>query len=116
MTDFHDLSKLPDDAAYWHGLEARVLENATPLLCKASSTRPGVWAPLAERAGALGGLAFAAALAALLLVPPRPVSPAAGAPGLLRIPQDDPTMAAFLSSGEPPPVVTLVLPDSRRRP
>jgi hypothetical protein len=62
---------------------------------------PGWWAPFARHAAVLGGLAVAAGIAALLLVPPRSRGGGTNPTVLFRLP-DDPTMAAFLSSPTPP--------------
>jgi hypothetical protein len=113
MTEFPDLSRLPDDEEYWERLEARVL---------AGLGAPGAlppaewWAPLAGRAYALGAVAAAAATLALLLLPPRSVEPSAPPTGILRPPVDDPELAAFLSAPEPPTIGALMLPTDGRGP
>jgi hypothetical protein len=116
MTEYRDLSQLPEDAGYWDALEARVLGAARPRIGRSASASRSVWAPLAERAGALVGMAAAASLAALLLVPARPGTTPTAVSGLLRVPTDDPTLTFFLTSAEPPPVASLVLPNLRRNP
>jgi len=114
MSENRGLSRLPDDPDYWERLEARVLETATPRLRAAAGSGRNAWTPLAERAGALTGLAVAATIVAMLLVPARPNATSPAVPALLRIPHDDPTLAAFLTSPAPPSVVALVLPDAGR--
>jgi hypothetical protein len=61
----------------------------------------------ARNAAALGGLALAAGLAALLLVPPRIQGETTNPTVLFRLP-DDPAMAAFLASPSPPPLAALM--------
>jgi hypothetical protein len=108
MTEFRELSKLPADQEYWDRLEARITGELAPAVHALASGRPDWWAPVARRAWALGGLAVAAGIAALLLLPPR--SPEDAIPtGLLRIPDDDPALIAFVSAAEPPPLVSLMI-------
>ena len=111
MSEFRELSKQPKDPEYWNRLEARITAELGPLVRALPETRPEWWAPLATRALALGGLAAAAALAALLLVPPR-ARPAAPTTGLLRLP-DNPALIAFVSAPEPPKLASLMIPSSR---
>jgi hypothetical protein len=110
MSEFRELSKLPDDQAYWNTLEARITAELSPEVRSLPLARPDWWAPLAKRAWALGGLAAAAGLAALLLVPPR-ARPAAPSTGLLRLP-DNPGLIAFVSAPEPPNLASLMIPSS----
>ncbi|MGH7471550.1 MAG: hypothetical protein ACRENP_26660, partial [Longimicrobiales bacterium] len=91
MTDFRDLSRLPVDPSYWDDLEARIMADLGPRVQQGIAPGPAWWAPLASRAGALCALAFAASLAALLLVPARPPEPAVISTGFLRLPQDERT-------------------------
>ena len=63
MSDLRDLSELPDDPAYWNGLEKRIVAGLGPRIQAA----PPWWAPLAARAWTLGGLAAAAVIVAMLL-------------------------------------------------
>ena len=105
MSEFRDLSTLPSDQAYWDRLEGQILTGDAVRAVEAVG--PGWWAPLASRALALGGLAAAAGIAALLLAPPRTSENPSATPTLLRLP-DDPGMAAFLSSPEPPSLGSLM--------
>ena len=104
MSEFRDLSKLPSHQKYWDEMEARIVGQAVGA---ARAGGPGWWAPLASRALALGGLAAAAGIAALLLVPPRIHDSPGNPTTLLRLP-DDPGMVAFLSAPEPPSLVSLM--------
>jgi hypothetical protein len=99
MSEFRELSKLPADQTYWDRLETRILA--------VGAVRAGWWEPLANRAIGLSGLAVAAGVAALLLVPPRTQNGIANLPTMLQLP-DDPAMAAFLSSPEPPSLGSLM--------
>ena len=110
MSEFQELSKLPKDPEYWDRLEARITAELGPLVRGLPETRPEWWAPLATRALALGGLAAAAALAALLLVPPR--TRPTPTTGLLRLP-DNPALIAIVSAPEPPKLASLMIPSSR---
>ncbi|MGH7503983.1 MAG: hypothetical protein ACREL7_19830 [Longimicrobiales bacterium] len=106
MSDLRDLSSLPHDRAYWDDLEARVLAGVGA--GAGGIEGPAWWMPLARRAWTLSGLA-AASLVALLLVSRADrdhLDPA----GLLRVPEGDPRVAAFLLSPAPPPIVSIVLP------
>jgi hypothetical protein len=111
MSEFPELSRLPKDRVYWDRLEARIVAELGPDVRALAVSRPDWWAPLARRAWALGALAAAAGLAALLLVPPR-TPRVAPATGLLRLP-DNPALVAFVSAPEPPPLAALMLPASR---
>ena len=111
MTEFRELSKLPTDQAYWDRLEARITGELVPAVHALPSARPSWWAPVATRAWALGSLAIAAGIAALLLMPPR--TPEDTIPtGLLRMPDDDPALIAFVSAAEPPPLAVLMISSS----
>jgi hypothetical protein len=109
MTEFRDLSRLPADQSYWDSLEARINAELAPLVRAAADRKPVWWRPLAARAWVLGGLAAAAAVAALLLVPSRSAGEPTNPTGLLRPPDDDPALVAFLSAREPPDVAALML-------
>jgi hypothetical protein len=113
MSDFRELSKLPDDPCYWSDLETRVLSELGPAVRERVWETEGWWAPLAKRAWVLGGLALAAGVAALLLMPPRSVNGRAVPAGLLRVPATDSTVISFVSAPAPPPLATLVLPGRR---
>jgi hypothetical protein len=108
MTEFRDLSRLPADQHYWDQLESRITGELGPLV-RESVRRPAWWSPLARRAWWLGGIAAAAALGALWLLPARP-SPGAAAPsGFLKPPDNDPTLVAFVAAPSPPSVGALML-------
>jgi hypothetical protein len=111
MTEFRDLSKLPADEEYWDRLEARITGELAPAVQALTSARPNWWAPVATRAWALGSLAIAAGLAALLLMPPRATEDSVPT-GLLRMPADDPALIAFVSAAEPPALASLMLTSS----
>ena len=83
-----------------------------PRVREAAEGRRGWWAPVAARAVPLAGLALAASIAALILVPRAPEQEALSEK-LLRTPERDPTVAAFVSAPAPPPLVSLVLPSTR---
>jgi hypothetical protein len=108
MRDLRDLSKLPADPGYWEELEARItgLQGGKVAGLQGDS-RSGWWTPLANRALGLGGLAAAAGISALLLVPPRTRNAATNPAVLFRLP-DDPAMVAFLTSPEPPSLGALM--------
>jgi hypothetical protein len=112
MTEFRDLSRLPADQEYWDRLEARITADLAPAVHALGTSGPSWWAPVARRAWGLGGLAVAAGLAALLLVPSR-AEDSTPAAGLLRLPQDDPALIAFVSSPAPPALASLMMPPSR---
>ena len=107
MDDYRELSRLPDDEAYWDELEARVMSGLGPRVARTAEW----WAPLATRAYALGAIAVAAGVAALLLVPGRSAAPPAVGAGLFRMPDDDPAFVAVLSAPAPPLLGTLLLPE-----
>ena len=109
MTEFRDLSRLPVDQSYWDGLEAKITAELGPLVRQVGSRKPGWLSPLAARAWVLGGLAVAAAIAALLLVPSRSLDSTGNPAGLLRLPENDPTLVAFVSAPVPPALAVLVL-------
>ena len=111
MTEFRDLSKLPTDPEYWDRLEARITGELTPAVHALASARPNWWAPVATRAWALGSLAIAAGIAALLLLPPR-AAEEPGPSGLLRMPASNPALIAFVSATEPPALASLMFPSS----
>ena len=105
MRELRELSKLPSDPAYWAELEARMRGSGAD--GQRGSNSRDWWAPLATRAGALVGLAAAAGIAALLLVPPRTQRAAINPTVLFQLP-NDPTMAAFLASPTPPSLASLI--------
>lgn len=111
MTEFRDLSKLPTDQQYWDRLEARITGELGPAVHALASARPNWWAPVATRAWALGSLAIAAGIAALLLLPPRAAEDSVPT-GLLRMPTDDPALIAFVSAEEPPALASLMFPSA----
>ena len=123
MSEYRDLSKLPDDDAYWSALESRITGELGPRIRDARVTTAlgsddaGWWAPLERRALRLAGLAIAGGLAAVLLLPrdPSPEIPDAALAAALRGPTafmlpTDPALAAPLATAGPPAVATLVLP------
>jgi hypothetical protein len=112
MNEFRELSRLPEDQEYWDRLEARITADLAPAVHSLATQRPDWWAPVATRAWGLGGLAVAAGLAALLLVPARTLD-APSPTGLLRVPDGDPATIAFLSAPAPPPLAFLMFPSSR---
>jgi hypothetical protein len=114
MTEFQDLSKLPADAKYWESLEARIMAYVGSRT-RGTTARSSGWSPLAARAWGLGGLAAAAALAALLLMPGRS-APTSNAAGLLSLPEGDPALRALVSASSPPSLAALMLPNSRSAP
>lgn len=113
MRELRNLSKLPANPEYWERLEARMLGGRAAGWQGGNGS--GWWIPLATRAGALSGLAAAAGIAALLLVPPRTRGEAPSSVVLFRLP-DDPAMNAFLSSPAPPSVGSLLVLPLRSAP
>ena len=111
MTEFRDLSRLPADQHYWDGLEARITGALAPAVHTLALGRGNWWAPVATRVWALGSLAIAAGIAALLLLPPRAAEDSMPS-GLLRMPADDPALIAFVSAAEPPALASLMFPSS----
>ena len=114
MRDLRDLSKLPGDPGYWVELEAR-MRRGSGAAGQRGSNGSGWWTPLATRAGVLSGLAIAAGIAALLLVPPRTRDGVTNPTVLFRLP-DDPAMAAFLSSPTPPSLAAMMASLPRSEP
>jgi hypothetical protein len=108
MTEWRDLSHLPEDSGYWNDLEKRIMSELGPQVRAVPATAPHWLAPLAARAWGLTGLAAAAAIAALLLVPPRKEQRVSV--GLLTLPGSDPSFTSFVSASSPPPVGALLLP------
>ncbi|MEO5618963.1 MAG: hypothetical protein ABIS67_14435 [Candidatus Eisenbacteria bacterium] len=115
MMDFRELSRLPSDPGYWKGLEKRIVSGLGPFLLDAAEARADWWAPLATRAWSLGGLAVAAVLAALLVLPPRAPERQVFPAGLLRFPEDDPALVALLSDSEPPDLMLIPAPNEEGR-
>lgn len=107
MTEFRDWSRLPDDPDYWEQLESRITGSLGPLVQAGAETGQAWWSPITRQAWALGGLALAAALAVLLLAPPRR-DREPSATGWLPPPRNDPAVTAFLTSDRPPSVATLI--------
>lgn len=97
------------DPEYWAELESRIVEDIAARMPSRPTANAGVWAPLAARAWTLGGLAVAATLATLLLVPPRPSFAPNSLAGLLRVPEDDGLLEAFLAAPAPPAAAWLVI-------
>ncbi|MGH7554704.1 MAG: hypothetical protein ACREMQ_17010 [Longimicrobiales bacterium] len=110
MTDLRDLSRLPVDQSYWDGLEARIMADLGPRVREASGAQSAWWAPLAASAWPLVGLAAAAGLATLIILPPRSTEPTSVAIWMLRPPAENPTLQAFVSAPSPPSLATLVIP------
>ena len=111
MSEYRELSKLPADQAYWDGLEARITAELGATVRALPEARSEWWAPLATRAFAIGGLAAAAGLAALLLLPSRPGEPVPPT-GILPLP-DNPALLSFISAAEPPALLPMLIPASR---
>jgi hypothetical protein len=111
MSDLRDLSELPGDEAYWDGLEKRIVGG---LGQRVQAVPAGWWTPLAARAWTLGGLAAAAAIAAIVLMPAREESGASTEAGLLLLPDSDPAFVSFVSAPRPPAVGSLLLQRSAR--
>jgi hypothetical protein len=113
VSEERELSELPSDEAYWQRLEARIVSDLRPQLRDVAGARAGAagsgwWAPLAARALPLGGLAAAAALAALLFASDRVARPGP-ATGLLAIPDDDPAFNEFVLAPSPPTIASFVI-------
>lgn len=113
MMDFRELSRLPRDPGYWKGLEDRIVAELGPRVRDGAEASAGWWAPLAARAWRLGGLAAAAGLAALLVLPPRAAERQTAPFGLLRLPEDDPALVALLAGSEPPELASMLIPQSK---
>ena len=137
MSEYRDLSRLPDDDAYWAALESRITGELGPRIREGASDPGGApvalggardardvrvrddagwWAPLEQRAWRLAGLAIAAGLAAVLLLPRDPSPSSTDAAGTIALGPaafllpTDPALAAPLASARPPSIATLVLP------
>ena len=109
MSEFRGLSRLPDDPGYWDSLEQRITDELGPRVRAGLPAVEPWWTPLAVRSWGLVGLAAAAGLAAVLLLPPR-VTASAPPSGLLRGPESDPALQLFAAAEEPPAVSSLILP------
>ena len=107
MSEYPDLSRLPKDPRYWDDLESRILAGLPAGDAVTARQEDGWLAPLAARAGVLSGLAAAAAIAALLLLPARS-SDRLATGGLFRLP-DDETVTAFVAADAPPALTSLLL-------
>ena len=110
MSELHDLSKLPKDPAYWARLEARISAELLPVVAElpGREDRKEWWTPVSTRARALGSLAAAAVLAALLLLPPREADPAPSPTGLLKPPNADAATLEVVSAPQPPALASLL--------
>ncbi len=108
MTELRDLSKLPVDRAYWAGLEAKVTARLESRVRALPATRTRWWVPTARGAWLSGGMAVAATMAALVLVPPRPPVEPATPTGLLHAPDDAVTLE-FVTATAPPSLGWLVI-------
>lgn len=108
MTEFRDFSRLPDDPAYWAELEARVLAAAGDGIDDATEPPGPLWTSLGRRAGTLASLAAAAAIATLLLAPPRRDVEPAPAVTMLGSPIGDPALARFVAAPAPPAISNLL--------
>jgi hypothetical protein len=114
MTGLRDFSNLPDDAAYWDELEARIMAELGPKVRAGESRSVEWWAPIARRAWSLGGLAAAAGIVALLFAPARHHDAYALTHGLLQLNTSDARLEPFVTSTSPPPIAALVLPPDDR--
>jgi hypothetical protein len=112
MSEFRELSKLPDDPEYWAALEKRVLAG---LPAEPHAVAPpggpgrnavGWWSAFETGAPALLATALAAVLAALLLLPPRPATEG----GELLLTPADPAGASIIAAPSPPALASLVFP------
>jgi hypothetical protein len=110
MTELRDLSRLPVDESYWEGLEARIVGELGPRVRQGVVTRPGWWTPLVEHAWAFGGLAAAAMLALVLVMPERTYTASPIAEMLLRPDDADPALVDFIAAPAPPRLAALVFP------
>lgn len=110
MSELHDLSKLPKDPAYWARLEARISAELGPVVASlpGHEVRNEWWTPVSARAWALGSLAVAAGLAALLLLPSREADPAPSPTGLLMPPNADAATLEVVSAPQPPALASLL--------
>ena len=117
MSVLHDLSKLPKDPAYWARLEARISAQLGPVVdaLPGREDRKEWWTPVSARAWALGSLALAAGLAALLLLPPREADPAPPPSGLLKLPGADATTLEVATAPEPPALASLLFSSEASR-
>jgi len=110
MSELRDLSKLPKDPAYWARLEARISAELGPVVAAlpGREDRKEWWTPVSARAWALGSLAAAAGLAALLLLPPREADPAPSPTGLLMPPNADAATLEVATAPQPPALASLI--------
>ena len=111
MKKLRDLSRLPEDQGYWDRLEARIAGK----MGRRAAGQLDWWSPLATRAMGLTGLAAAAGIAAMLIMPPRAQDRRVNPTVLFRLP-DDPTMKTFLSSPRPPSLASLLASLPRSNP
>ena len=103
MSDLRELSKLPADQAYWDQLAATIVGDVF-------RTPKPWWHGLEGRAVSLLGLAAAAAIAAIMLLPAREMQRDASAAALLQLSSADPLAEQLLKSDAPPAVISLILP------
>ena len=117
MSELHDLSKLPKDPAYWARLEARISAELGPVVAAlpGREDRKEWWSPVSARAWALGSLALAAGLAALLLLPPREADTAPSPTGLLKPPNADAATLEVVSATQPPALASLLFSSEASR-
>lgn len=109
MTDFRELSRLPEDERYWRALEERIVGELAPVVHDVATTGAAWSDGLAANALRLGALAAAAGIAALLILPARAVDREVPAAGLLRLPEDDPALVAMLTADAPPALASLLI-------
>ena len=111
MTKFRELSRLPDDPAYWAAFETRILHELGPRV-RDGATTVSVWAPVARHAWKLFAFGVAAAAGSVMLIPQASAQDQ-GARALLRPSEPNPAWAAYVQAGEPRSVTSLVLPPAR---
>ena len=115
MSELRDWSKLPEEQVYWDRLEARIVSELAPEVHSLPERKTDWWAPISARAWALGGLAAAAGLAAILLLPPRSPATPPSSTGLFTLPGSDPATLALVSANEPPALASLLFSPTERR-
>ena len=113
MMEPDQLSKLPDDPAYWARLESRVEGAVLADLAAAGAPADRDWyAPLVSRAWWLTGLAAAAAIAVMFV--PRESTPAAPLPMLVAASAEN-ELNPLMSRAAPPAVAELLVSAAQAR-
>lgn len=107
-SDLRPAPRLPKDPAYWARLSDRIVVSAAPILEDHRTWAPW-WSPVARFAPSLG-LAAAAAVVAVMLMPSS--GPGAEPPAFeVALAPDHPVAAGLVLSAGPPDITTLLTLD-----